>query len=48
MSVQTYWLTVAPTLMFALSGVIWVGLWITAYRTKQRAAVEEIKRIHHV
>ena len=29
MSVETYWLVIAPAALLGLSAVAWVGLWIT-------------------
>jgi hypothetical protein len=32
MTVQTYWLVIAPAMLLGLSAVAWVGLWITRDR----------------
>jgi hypothetical protein len=34
MNLETYWLVIAPALLFTLSAVAWAGLWITRHREK--------------
>jgi hypothetical protein len=34
MNLQTYWLVIAPALLFGLSAIGWAGLWITRRREK--------------
>jgi hypothetical protein len=34
LNLETYWLVIAPALLFGLSAVAWAGLWITRQREK--------------
>jgi hypothetical protein len=34
MNPETYWLVIAPALLFGLSAIAWAGLWITRRREK--------------
>ena len=39
MSLQTYWLVVAPALLLGLSGFGWLALWLT--RAPRRASTSQ-------
>jgi hypothetical protein len=34
MSLEIYWLVIAPALLFGLSAIAWVALWLTRPREK--------------
>jgi hypothetical protein len=43
MTLETYWLVIAPAALFGLSAVAWVGLWITRHREPTPAKAKPLR-----